>query len=548
MTAPLQTYKDGQAAVASGTGALDLLPMGDSVVEGLGVDVEGRWVTKLRNYQRARWQPAAVPGGAGYIPSNYFAGGVTNPWVYSGGTPNLSNQYGLGHRHHHWGSGSITQSLTFTGTRIRVMWAGSTNTGIIGISIDGGAAVSVNTATGFTSSTPTGGGSWLSPVLSAGQHTITMTNTSGKTVLLSGAAVYNGDDTRGIRLWEAGHSGWEAEDYANLSPNNTAHAATVTAIGPHLIILALGYNDARNGRTAAQFQTDLGKIIDDTRAAGASPSFLIVGYPRCAGVTEDLWTQYLAAMSSVATAKNAVFLNLSVKPITFQSDAVHPDANGHTVIAQEIDTYLAAQIAPPSVTANITGSGSITASTRPTLPLDRIISGSGALTATARPLSFIDRIISGSGALTATVTVASPGIVSATITGTGALTATASVPRVTLSLTLTGQGTLTSATSQSGPQIINAAALEGTGRLTVAVAAARTTLPPLPDIQGSGVLEAQVIGPNEITVWVAERALFIGQGARIARAFNPGEIVPPSVAARNRARFGDGLGTRIIRR
>ncbi|TYP82088.1 SGNH/GDSL hydrolase family protein [Blastococcus xanthinilyticus] len=484
----LTRFDAGRDAARAGTGPLDIIGgPGDSVAEARDVGTENGWLAKLTARLRARWQPAGVPGGEGYVPSYYVSSGVVDRWTFTGGTPNLAPQYGLGHRHHHFVSGGIVQSLTFTGTRIQVMWAGSVNTGVVGISIDGGPAVSVNTATGFTSSTPAGGGSWLSPALARGSHTITLTNTSGKIVLLSGAYVYDGDESTGVRMWEAGHSGWEAEDYANRSPNNTSHAATIAAIAPHLVILPLGYNDWANGRTSAQFQTDLTKIITDTKAAAAvDPDFLIVAYPARtdspAAVVEP-WANFVTAMQSVATAQGAEFLQISAVPTL---DGVHPTADGHTTIAAEVEAFLA----PASA---VTGSGALTAGA-PTLAGAGTLraTGSGALTAPQRTLAGSGQLrATGGGALTpAAASLSGTGALA--VAGSGALTAPARSVQASGQLTITGTATLTAA----GWSLAAAASvtLTGAGALAPApavLASSGSVTTPQPDtVTGGGALTA----------------------------------------------------------
>jgi hypothetical protein len=340
----LDRFRAGQSAADADTGTLDVIPVGDSVVEGRSLAAAAdRWASKLLTRLRNRWQTAGVAGGEGYVPGFYVSPEPADRWTYAG-TLTFGVQYGIGMRAVHMPSAADSKmTATVTCTRFDIRYSANNNTGSFTVSIDGGAGTTV--ATGIASTTTTGGFVWTSPALAAGSHTITITNTSGKTVLIEGAAVYDGDESVGVRLWEGGHSGWECEDYANRSTAD-AHAQSVAGFLPHLVIPALGYNDIANGRTAAQFETDLGVLVDRLRApASTDPSILILGYPRRQDVTVAAWDAYLTAMQNVATAKTCAFLSLRDEPVTFTADGVHPDANGHTVIADAVDKYLASQAA-----------------------------------------------------------------------------------------------------------------------------------------------------------------------------------------------------------
>ncbi|WP_236833433.1 GDSL-type esterase/lipase family protein [Blastococcus sp. MG754427] len=341
-SAALAAFRAARADSAAGRGPLDVVVVGDSVTEGRDVGKGNRWVDVLLRLLRDRYQPAGVPGGEGYVPAYYAAGGMADRFTF-GGTPTLGSQYGFGMRANHMPSGvGNSMATTFTGTSFELHYASSRNTGTVTVSVDGGPGTPVST-TG-SDWTPRDGGSWTSPPLPRGTHTVTLTNTSGRTVLVEGISVYDGDEAAGVRLWEAGHSGWQAEDYAHR-PTAPQHGQAVAAAAPHLVVVALGYNDVVAGFSAADFRGYLTTTIAHLLGpdAGPDPSVLVVGYPPRTDVPAAAWDAYLEAMAGVAAEQGHAFADLSDLPqFGMSGDGVHPTATGHAQLAAALDAYLAA--------------------------------------------------------------------------------------------------------------------------------------------------------------------------------------------------------------
>ncbi|MCF6744847.1 hypothetical protein E9529_11260, partial [Blastococcus sp. KM273128] len=341
-SAALAAFRAARADSAAGRGPLDVVVVGDSVTEGRDVGKGNRWVDVLLGRLRDRYQPAGVPGGEGYVPAYYAASGMVDRFTF-GGTPTLGSQYGFGMRANHMPSGAgNSMTTTFTGTSFELHYASSRNTGTITVSVDGGPGTPV--ATTGTDWTPQDGGSWTSPPLPRGTHTVTLTNTSGRTVLVEGISVYDGDEAAGVRLWEAAHSGWQAEDFAQR-PTAPQHGQAVAAAAPHLVVVALGYNDVVAGFSAADFREYLTTTIAHLLGpdAGPDPSVLVVGYPPRTDVPASAWEAYLEAMAGVAAEQGYAFADLSGLPdFGMSGDGVHPTATGHAQIATALDAFLAA--------------------------------------------------------------------------------------------------------------------------------------------------------------------------------------------------------------
>jgi lysophospholipase L1-like esterase len=127
---------------------------------------------------------------------------------------------------------------------------------------------------------------------------------SGGAVFLNGVFVYDGDETKGIHVYEGGHSGYRAADYTA----SATFAGRVNAISPALVVIALGLNEfgsAGSQRTSTQYKADLSTLIANLRTAGVTASFLLVtpydptGQSPVATNAEP-FSAYVAAAQSIA--------------------------------------------------------------------------------------------------------------------------------------------------------------------------------------------------------------------------------------------------------
>lgn len=151
-----------------------------------------------------------------------------------------------------------------------------------------------------------------------------------------------------------------------------------------------------------------------------------------------------------------------------------------------------------TISADLTGSGTLTATATPALARAGALTGSGALTATTAPALARTGALSGSGTLTATV---APALArSVALSGSGTLTA-AAVPSLTRAVNLTGSGTLTAtANGVSVPAGTVSAALSGTGDLTATTSfTVPVSVTVNASLTGEGALTATVT--QTVPVW-----------------------------------------------
>lgn len=169
------------------------------------------------------------------------------------------------------------------------------------VSIDGGAAVVVT-----QSGSPSGYGlSWNGGALTPGSHTVVTgyEATSSGAASIEGAMFYNGDETKGIRLWDGGHAGFTS---ASFSGNHNWRAPFAQASGPTPddMLLALGYNDMRTNMLPATFKANIQTVTSKIRESRPRTPIIILANPaRPQGAFTYPWSDYLTAMQEIADAE-----------------------------------------------------------------------------------------------------------------------------------------------------------------------------------------------------------------------------------------------------
>lgn len=335
-----------------------IMVIGDSITEGVGSTVttnlyDRGYVPRLKTRIRNRFGAA---NGMGYIPATW-ANDASRPFANGTGTiSRASNNYGPGGRSIILNAGANVSVTGISGTSFDVMVFSGGSTDPVTVKIDGvaqgspvvtsGASLDAKVVNRFT--------------LAAGTHTIDISCATGTTgVYFEGIYVYNGDEDKGIRIIECGHSGWTTADHLSgqlgiVGGNLQSQAAQ---IAPDLCIISLGTNDANQGLTPATYKANLQTIITRVRAGVATSSnvsFLLVGlYQRDDVILATPWQQYLDAAASVAStdtggpagASGVTFLDLSKRIYDFNTsnvsgflttDKVHPTDKGHGYIADVI--------------------------------------------------------------------------------------------------------------------------------------------------------------------------------------------------------------------
>jgi lysophospholipase L1-like esterase len=326
---------------------VDILVLGDSLIEGQGASAAAnRFHDRLLARLRTEYQPAGVTGGEGYVPAAYIATGVTDRWTFTGTTAVREDLGGLGERTVTLAV-SATASLTFTGTALKVMYAKGPTAGTFSWAIDGGAATNVIA----NNATISGGNVVDITGLSDASHTVVVTGLSN-TTYLEGAMVLRGDSTSGMRIWGAGHSGWQSDDHANVGVVSAMDS--VAAVQPDLVLVHLGLNDygsqSQTRIAPAAMATNFDTIAANIRAVCTiAPSFVwLIPYERTVVPTVlATWEEYRQAYKDFAANDGQIGLvdigaaigsfAGSTDPYGIDAgDFVHPNDAGHQVMADAV--------------------------------------------------------------------------------------------------------------------------------------------------------------------------------------------------------------------
>lgn len=354
----LKTFRAKLAARA--TSPVDVIFQGDSKTEGTGaVDPSRRWQALALGKMRAKWQPAGVAGGFGYIPAVY----VSSTWaatyspVLAGGaaakttaTSNLT--FGLGKRSVLLnGTG---QTITFTLgpatvfgpiTDFDIVYVQGSGQGVFTVTVDGGSPTTV-TATNATS--VYGQRQRFAGLDRTIAHTIVVTWVSG-TVNIEGLFAYDGDTTLGIRGWDSGHHGVSA---SQISSTNNSPWADIGQVAPALHVYYLGRNDYSGGQATATIAANITAHIAAIRAACTVPPsiVLVVDYADTdvnSGI--EPFANFRAALRGVAQADGNIAVldlwermgdlhNSTLDPLgILDTDHIHPSNTvGHPMIADAL--------------------------------------------------------------------------------------------------------------------------------------------------------------------------------------------------------------------
>jgi lysophospholipase L1-like esterase len=330
------------ALLTCGITPVDIICMGDSITESMVcAHREQGYVQRLRDLLRAARFSGSVSGGLGYAPSYSVSASVGDFWQRSEPVDLGTLGTGLGIRMLKvWPGGSA--SFGFTGTGLDVLLTTGQNSALT-YQVDGGAVVSLDqrVTDGLHSGV-------VLPVrgLCNGPHSITICGCTLGNAYVEGAMVYRGDETAGVRMWEAGHSGAKASD---LNVNGNWWGSFKAVPAPKLVTIMYGTNEYQQAVPVATFAADLQTLVTTVRALlnGGSCSVLLMSAHKrmpIAGCPD--WSLYEAAVANCATANGCGYLAMS--PVIGDPAAAiaagliesgvgtHPTAAGHLVYSKAI--------------------------------------------------------------------------------------------------------------------------------------------------------------------------------------------------------------------
>lgn len=278
---------------------VDILTVGHSWIQGAGgsgtVSVERIFQAQLRDALRAQFPTPGVVGGAGNFAANISVT-ADYPAVNTGSFTTNGN-YGLGRRSWQF-TGAVTLTFTFTGTGADIVWTRNTTLGTFAYTVDGGAATNVATAGALAP-----GQAVQIRGLAAGPHTIVVSVVSG-TVLVENFVAYNGDETKGIRVWNAGRGSQQTADFVN-APN---WYSSIT-MDPDLVVIACMLNNyAGSSYTPidpATTKTQLLSMISSIRAKCSTPPSIVLCIEpirQDSGATNNVapWAEYVRIAQEIA--------------------------------------------------------------------------------------------------------------------------------------------------------------------------------------------------------------------------------------------------------
>jgi lysophospholipase L1-like esterase len=334
--------------------------LGDSITEGQGATAaDYRWLARLRDQLRAKFPTLGLTGGGRGLLGPQSSGEFSFPWPATpSGAVGSGNTLGPKASFVQFSGAAQTLSYTLSGDSADIMWTQVGFGGTFSWSVDGGGATSVSTNGAST----LGGRLTHISLGSAGAHTLLLSRVSG-TSDIEGVTEFNGDYASGIQVHDAGHYGWQTNNWTSVVASANDVSASIAALAPRLVIIALGVNDQFSGVAPATYQANLTAIIAGLRGAQTAPypSIVLCMYPPRQGQSGYAfpWSQYIAAAYNVAAADTAgvggtslvTIMDFTLGPralgadtdiygIWQPGDTVHPSNLGHSMLADAIAAFI----------------------------------------------------------------------------------------------------------------------------------------------------------------------------------------------------------------
>jgi hypothetical protein len=326
---------NGWFAALSGarTTPADIVVIGDSI--STSSYTNGAWPWQLANM-------LSVRGGTAKHPTSHFVFAKTTTFVRAMDTcQGTATASGIGG----WSSSMTngqTASHTATIDGFSVVYTRHSNGGSIQVR-DGGAGGTLLT-TIDTTGTHKGSQIWTSGALAntSRQIHLTMVCDPGETVLFEGLYLHFGTRARGVRVWPAGHPGYDSGDFTGQAD---LALDLIENIQPALVIIATGTNDASGGSPEVGYNTAIRGLITAIEAVATSDIALWIPY------INDQFTEAEAAMGrSIAEDLDIGLIDASVgagdwstngdPAHVYSYDNIHPDSAGNAVIAHHAHAIL----------------------------------------------------------------------------------------------------------------------------------------------------------------------------------------------------------------
>jgi len=339
----LRTWRTALGTVASAP--VNILAIGDSWSSGKGATSipATRFLDRLRDLLRGRYNPATVPGAENYWPSYNFSFGYANPITYTGSTA-AQTTFGLGRATTRIASGG-SATFTFTGTGCDIVYAKGATGAPFTYTVDGGSpSASVITNQGAAQ----GGNTVQIRGLTLGSHTVVATP-SADWLYLEGFTAYNGDESKGVRMFVGAFTGYRSSDFVD---SNGYTYKSYGMVNPHLAMIELGINDFGGGSAGvpvspSALASNVQALISAIRAnTTTSPSIVLWLPPETTPSVTPLapWSDYVTALQGVASSDGKVTLfdaGAAIGSLAGTADPLgvdlgdnlHPNQTGHDALA-----------------------------------------------------------------------------------------------------------------------------------------------------------------------------------------------------------------------
>lgn len=240
---------------------------------------------------------------------------------------------------------TVTTTLEFTPVEsfdtIDVYYVGSSSSGTMAVSVDGGAALdtfaTTNATAGLYKRT-------ISCVL--GTHTLKIVRTAGGAIYVA-AVILRNSTAQSINVINAGWQGTAASHWANPSPAWGAYQA-ISVFDPDLTVINLGINDVGLGTSISSFTTNMTSIITAARAGGGD--VVLIKFVESNNTTRPLATQqlYWDVIVSLADTYDCPLVMAADRVGSwedanadgFMYDDFHPRAAGYADMARAVANAL----------------------------------------------------------------------------------------------------------------------------------------------------------------------------------------------------------------
>jgi lysophospholipase L1-like esterase len=345
----------------------NIVCLGDSITEGQGAEsppssgFENRWLARLRDMLRSRYPTQGLTGGG----RGFIGVAGTGEWSFAWpatASPSLGTGTWAGPKAKFLQLAATGQSITFNlvGDAADIMWTQVPFGGTFSWAVDGGPAKNVSANGGSIVD-----GKLTHVALGArGSHKLVLSWVSGQSNI-DGVVEYDGDNSSGIQVHDAGHYGAQASTWISALNGGSAggSAAAIAALAPAAVIITLGVNDQYLAVDPATFQSRLQTIITDLKArlARPYPTFLLNMLPPRYNQSgfKYPWSQYIAGAENIAATDTSgpggtsvvAVMDFTAAPsmpgadtdvygFWQQGDLVHPSDKGHQRIADCLAEFL----------------------------------------------------------------------------------------------------------------------------------------------------------------------------------------------------------------